>query len=170
MKSFIKIFLVLVGMIAKLSLVLLFIACNHDYKENKYIMTEYWYITKVKDKDTLSKYPLNNKGIYHFGYDSLITSCQFKYYGINHTINMYSDYFYVPPESAHITYELDSIGIFFSHNTNWYNYGKLQSNNDSINSLVDNAIEYIYKNEELHCIRCIPDENKTGFRRGTKYL
>jgi hypothetical protein len=163
MKSLMKIFFILAGMITNFSFIFLIESCNHQDKENKKTSTEYWYLTNGEEEDKITTYPVNGKIPFHDSKDSLLSDYDFTYKSIKHSIKMYTNDAFAPIDGGILKYELDSIGIIYNRSTTWFNYGRLLSNNDSINSLVDRALEYIIMRPKLHCYHCCPPEGNNKF-------
>lgn len=117
--------------------------------------------TKTKDlffysnKNNLTFDTLTRENIYrHESKDSLIYEQDFEFNGKSHSIKMFSSDFYAPTDGGQLTYELDSLGIIYSRSTTWYSYQRLKSNNDSLNLIIDAALENIILYPSLHCYHC----------------
>ena len=139
--------------IFSLLLVLLIYSCNLQTKKSK-ISTDIFYYTGIRNLriDTLPKKIIP----FHGKKDSLIAIKAFELYGHNHLIRMYTDEFYEEViDGGNLIYEIDSLGIFYSRSTSWPSYSRLKSNNDSINYLIEVALENILLNEQLRCYKFI---------------
>ena len=66
---------------------------------------------------------------------------------------MYTSDNHASTDGGQLMYELDSFGIIYSRSTTWRSYVRLQSNNDSINSLIGAALETILLYSKLSCYR-----------------
>jgi len=91
---------------------------------------------------------------YHATKDSLIGSRTFNFNGEIHKIKMFTTDFYAASDGGELFYELDSLGIIYSKSTTWYGYTRLYSNNDSLNSVINVALENIILFPDLHCYSC----------------
>lgn len=138
--------------IFSLLLVLLIYSCNSQTKKSK-ISTDIFYYTGVKnfriDTFNLSMLPFHEKR------DSLITKGEFELFERKHQIRMYTHISGATDED-NLLFEIDSIGIFYSRSINWPSYSRLKSNNDSINILIDFALENILMDERMRCYSYFP--------------
>ncbi len=92
-----------------------------------------------------------NKISHHVPQDSLIAEQEFEFNSNRHLIQMYTSDLHAPVDGGHLFYELDSFGIIYSRSTTWFAYQRLKSSNDSINSIIDAAIENILLYPKLSC-------------------
>ncbi len=88
--------------------------------------------------------------------DKFIGSTNFIYNKIGHSIKAFTSDNHAPIDGGRIYYTLDSLGIIYSRSTTWYNSVRLQSNTDSINNLLSQALGNILQNPKLHCYNCPP--------------
>ncbi len=86
--------------------------------------------------------------------DELIATEHFKYKEQYHIIKMYSSDNHAPVDGGGLKYSLDSIGVIYSRAIWWPNFGRLASNNDSINDLISTALGYIISRSSLRCFYC----------------
>ncbi|MGY2132525.1 hypothetical protein ACW9KT_09865 [Hymenobacter sp. HD11105] len=86
--------------------------------------------------------------------DTLIAYFNFALGERRHFIDVYTSDFYAPEDGGTLLYELDSLGVIYGRSTTWFKYSRLQSNNDSINEIIDVALEHIILRPELHCYLC----------------
>lgn len=93
---------------------------------------------------------------FHEKRDSLITNKEFELYGQMHLIRVFTSDYYAATDGGRLMFEIDSLGIFYSRSTTWPSYSRLRSNNDSINNLIDLAIENILIDESMRCYGCFP--------------
>lgn len=98
--------------------------------------------------------------------DELIATEYFKYKEKYHVIKFYSSENTAPVDGGRLAYTLDSLGIIYHRAVWWPNFGRLSSNNDSINDLISTAFGYIMMKPSLRCYYCsdkhthIPEEKK----------
>jgi hypothetical protein len=138
--------------IFSLLLVLLIYSCNLQSKKSK-ISTDIFYYTGIKNFriDTLNLRMLP----FHEKRDSLITKGDFELNGRMHQIRMYTK-ISESTDGNNLLFEIDSLGIFYSRSINWPSYSRLRSNNDSINILIDFALENILIDERMRCYSYLP--------------
>lgn len=86
--------------------------------------------------------------------DTLIAFLNFTVGNRRHFIDVYTNDFYAPEDGGVLLYELDSLGVIYGRSTTWFNYRRLHSNNDSINEIIDVALEHIILRPQLHCYLC----------------
>lgn len=97
--------------------------------------------------------------------DELIATEHFKYKEQYHIIKFYSNENTAPVDGGGLKYTLDSIGVIYDRAVWWPNFGRLSSNNDSINDLISTAFGYIMMKSSLRCYYCndkhthIPEES-----------
>ena len=75
----------------------------------------------------------------------------FQLNGKSHTIKMFTNDLNAGHDGGELFYQLDSLGIIYSRSTTLYSYRRLRSNNDSINFLIDVALENILLYPKLCC-------------------
>lgn len=68
--------------------------------------------------------------------------------------NIYHDF---AADGGLIEYELDSIGVIYFKSLTWEGYGRLITNNDSLNQIINIALEHIIARSSLHEERAIID-------------
>lgn len=86
--------------------------------------------------------------------DELIATEHFEYHRKSHTIKMYNSDNRAPVDGGGLKYTLDSIGIIYIRPIWWPNFGRLSSNNDSINDLINAAYGYMLMRKSLRCFYC----------------
>lgn len=86
--------------------------------------------------------------------DELLATEYFKYKEKYHIIKFYSSENTAPIDGGGLKYTLDSIGVIYHRAVWWPNFGKLSSNNDSINDLISTAFGYIMMKSSLRCYYC----------------
>ncbi|ASS48590.1 MAG: hypothetical protein A3D31_07460 [Candidatus Fluviicola riflensis] len=79
--------------------------------------------------------------LYHDSKDSLIEQYVFSTNNESHFISLFSNEHYAGIDGGELSFELDTLGIIYSCSTTWFSNIRLKSNNDSINELIDIAIE-----------------------------
>lgn len=148
--------------IAFLSLV----SCSNSKKEN--IAEDLFYYTSSQIeyndfcRDTFSLKNLR----FHRNEDSLVTSLDFKLKNKTHQIRMYTNFFdsKIALDGGGIFYELDNIGVIYSKNDYSCFYNRLRSTNDSINEIINTALENIIAYPRLHNIdHLMPKEETVEF-------
>jgi hypothetical protein len=122
------------------------IACNTKKTTTKDI--KLFYISLDRNKDVVDTFPYVKKIINSAEY-ILIHQEGFKYYEKYHAINLYSNRPTAPCDGEYLKYELDDLGVIFIKNTTWNSYLRLKSDNDSINELIDRAMEQIMLSKEF---------------------
>ncbi len=133
-------------------LLVVLIACSPKEKKQKDLFFYTSYITKYNnfDRDTFDIKKLK----FHQEGDTLGASFSFEFEGKNHEIRMYADYCGSKPpvfDGGIIFYELDKLGIIYSKSNSFTNfYRRLRCTNDSIDRLIDIALENIIAIPELH--------------------
>jgi hypothetical protein len=78
---------------------------------------------------------------HHDSRDSLLEQFKFKTNNERHLISLFSNEHYAAMDGGHLIFELDTLGIIYLCSTTWFSNMRLKSNNDSINELIDIAIE-----------------------------
>lgn len=91
---------------------------------------------------------------WHHDQDTILASVSFRFRGTMHEIRMFTNDFYAPTDGGVLMYELDSIGVIYQRSTTWSSYSRLHSNKDSINAILEVALENIILNQDLHCYQC----------------
>jgi hypothetical protein len=66
-----------------------------------------------------------------------------------HFINGFTNYPHAPPDGDYVSYELDNLGIIYTKSLTWKSYTRLHSTNDSINNLIEVALEHVILNQDL---------------------
>jgi hypothetical protein len=149
--------------IKHLIILFILIACNTKKATTKDI--KLYYISLNRDKDMVDTFPYvkkNNKSDEYI----LIHQEGFKYYGKYHAVNLMSNRQTAPCDGEHLKYELDDLGVIFIKNTTWNSYSRLKSDNDSLNELIDRAIEQIILSDEFTNLKLDtihPKERKIKF-------
>jgi hypothetical protein len=126
-------------------LVLFSCKANHSKQIDLFFYTSY--ITKNNNfnRDTFEMDQLK----FHKPTDSLGAKFSFELEGKKHEIRMFSSSFKGGCGGS-IFYELDQLGIIYSKKSFSNFYKRLRSTNDSINNLIDVALENIIAIPELH--------------------
>ena len=139
---------------------LLCASCLQQVQKNKEKTKKFYYLRNYRDGlDTIDR-----KVVYHSPKDSLIGSRTFKIKGESHQIKMFTTDNYAAIDGGELFYELDSLGIIYSRSTTWYGYTRLYSNNDSLNRLINQALENIILYPDLHCYGCeLVDKTTVSF-------
>lgn len=132
-------------------LILTFMSCNHN--QNKEITFYYEYkdsvissFTKIDTIKDVAKIPKHQKG------DSLLSQVKIYYKNQEHLISKYIDAKYISGvycDDGSIFYELDNLGIIYSKSIIWESFKLLKSTNDSINHLINFALDNIISHKEL---------------------
>ena len=131
-------------------LLLILIACKTKKTSKKEI--KLFYIFQSQNIDKLDTIPYNKKNIISKD-DTLIHQEAFKYYGKYHVINMTTNQFKAGIDGGEIRYKLDDLGVIYKKSTTWYSYMRLVSDNDSLNNLIDRALENIFLHKEFTCLQ-----------------
>ncbi len=79
-----------------------------------------------------------------------------------HFINGFTNYPHAPPDGDYVSYELDNLGIIYTKSLTWKSYTRLHSTNDSINDLIEIALEHVILNQDLdgELKKLIPKQQK----------
>jgi hypothetical protein len=128
-----------------------FVSCDRSAEIKLKEPLKFYYFTYshyTKDPDSL------NKIYWHNSQDSLLASAFFETDGISHKIRMFTSDFYSDIDGGGLSYELDSIGIIYDRSTTWHSYGRLHTNSDSLNAIIEVALENIILQQSLHCYQC----------------
>lgn len=86
--------------------------------------------------------------------DEQVAKGYFSYNKKEHSIKVYTSDNQAPIDGGRLYYTLDSIGTIYSRSTTWWTSLRLQSNNDSINDLINAAYAHILMKPSLHCYQC----------------
>jgi hypothetical protein len=125
-------------------------ACNSNNTIKKELKLFYLCKQPNNDKmDTLSYLNVRKTN----AKDTLIYQDVFKYYGKMHTLKMTTNEFNTAIDGGQIRYQLDALGTIYSKSTTWEGYMRLQTNNDSLNHLIDRALEFIIEKKEFTNIK-----------------
>ena len=126
------------------------IACSNKKTDEKtlqyYVVGSTGKITKDTSNSTKAERPDSA--------DQLIGQGVFNYYNKDHVVKVYTSDNHAPIDGGRLYYTLDSLGVFFSKSTTWPGFGRLKTNNDSINDLLTQAFVYILNTPNLHCYQC----------------
>ncbi|WP_143434992.1 hypothetical protein [Hymenobacter roseosalivarius] len=125
--------------------------CTED--ENKKKPITFFYTGFLLPKYNIESITVD-KIMRHNAKDSLISSLHFNNFSSNHTITMYTNAFYAPQDGGTILYELDSLGVIYGKSTTWRQHRRLHSNNDSIDEIINTALEHIILHSQLDCYQC----------------
>lgn len=120
---------------------LIFVSCSQEKKEKSDELTFHYVINNHDSRriylDTVTIENLRH----HDSRDSLLEQFRFKTNGESHFISLFSNEHYAAIDGGSLIFELDTLGIIYSCSTTWFSSVRLKSNNDSINELVDIAID-----------------------------
>lgn len=86
--------------------------------------------------------------------DDLLAQDFFHYKTKDHILKLFTSDNHAPVDGGRLYYTLDSIGIIYERSTTWPGFGRLKSNNDSINDLINQAFAHILQKPQLHCYQC----------------
>ena len=131
-------------------LIISLFACSSKKTSNK--KDKLFYISYSRKTESYDTVPYSNLNSVYKN-DTLIHQEAFYYNGINHVINMTTNEFTAPCDGGAIAYKLDDIGIIYLKSTTWYNYLRLKTDNDSLNNLIDRAIENILLYKNFTCVK-----------------
>ncbi len=81
--------------------------------------------------------------------DSLLAMEYFELNGTGHGILMFTNDFHASIDGNYVIYELDDLGTIYTKSLTWKNYARLKTSNDSINEIIDAALENIILNPRL---------------------
>ncbi len=84
--------------------------------------------------------------------DTFLVQSRFELNGKRHWINLYTNVLYCGVDGGYLAYTLDSMGIIYMKSTTWNSYGRLKCTNDSINEIINVALENIILNQNFHDI------------------
>ncbi len=129
----------------------LFVCCEKQQIRSEKI--KYFYLSYFQNQTTIDtvKYEeiaaIDSK-------DELLETKNFQFKGVYHQIKFYTSDNHSIVDGGSLSYTLDSFGKIYECSTTWPNFGRLSTNNDSINDLINVAIGYIIMNPSLHCYHC----------------
>lgn len=133
-------------------------SCGENEKESNPV--EFYYIrcfSDIRKGFKIDTIPTKGKDIIGTLSDSLFLSREITIYGNSHTLKKYSNVHHAPVDGEYTYYELDSLGVIFYTLITWESYGRLYSNNDSINKIIDLALlkalsedEYKFRNHFIN--------------------
>jgi hypothetical protein len=132
-----------------LILTLFFVSCAEKPKKPK---IKFWYsfhshTDKEHSSDTFEIDQIKQGN----GDHSLIAREGFSYKDKGFGISMFTNEPNAPIDGGIIYYELNHLGVIYSRSTTWFSYSVLKSNNDSINDLINVAIQNILLSDKLRC-------------------
>ena len=142
----------------RLSLIVVFalglgiVSCNRQEQKYKATLLFYYRYTNGETRDSVTITQISK----HKMPDTLISEQSFEFKGNPHFIRMYTDDNHAPHDGGHLVYELDSLGIIYGRGTTWRSYTMLQSNNDSINALINAGLGTILLYDKLRCYGAPP--------------
>lgn len=124
-------------------------SCKKNSKKNDNLLFYYTGSNQYEQfrSDTFNASKINH----HSKRDILLVQQEFQFNNKSHFISVFTNDLYAPIDAGYLIYELDTIGAFYSRSTTWYSYRRLKSNNDSINLVIDAAIENILLYPKLSC-------------------
>lgn len=88
---------------------------------------------------------------HHDPLDTLIASTEFMLNGHEHLINIWTSDLVAPMDGGSVYIELKDLGVIYYRSTSWYSYRRLKTNNDSINYIIDTAIDNVVLNFTIGC-------------------
>ncbi len=125
-----------------------FVSCNSSNKSA--IKKElYCYRNTDKNGEFLSRKFKRGNIKKHHDLDILLEESNFIFNGNRHVIRIYTNSFHCPIDGGRLVYELDSLGIFYSKSTSFYDYAVLMSTNDSISKIIERGLENIIFYSEI---------------------
>lgn len=83
--------------------------------------------------------------------DTLIGSTEFTLNGQDHRISMYTSDLVAPMDGGFVYFELKHLGVIYYRSTTWDSYRRLKTDDDSLNYIIDTAIDNIVLNPTLGC-------------------
>jgi hypothetical protein len=104
------------------------------YNHNGTMRTDSLTYDKIKQHDPL---------------DTLIASTEFTLNGHAHLINIWTSDLVAPMDGGSVYIELKDLGVIYYRSTSWYSYRRLKTSNDSINYIIDTAIDNVVLNFTL---------------------
>ncbi len=146
-------------------LVSIFVAttgCTDNIKiKNKTILYYLIISNRSNNQDTISYRDIEQPD----SLDRLITKDFFTINKKDYTIKAFTSDSHAPMDGGRFYLTLESLGIIYSRSTTWFNCATLQSNNDSINKIINQALAYSLLKQQLHCYQCYeqPDTGKIKF-------
>ena len=78
--------------------------------------------------------------------DTLVGSTEFALNGHDHVLNMYTSDLVAHIDGGSVYFELRNLGVIYYRGTTWFAYRRLKTNNDSINEIIQTAIDHIALN------------------------
>ena len=78
--------------------------------------------------------------------DTLIGLTEFTLKGRDHILKMYTSDLVAPVDGGSVYFELNDLGVIYWRSTAWFAYRRLKTNNDSINEIIQTAIDRIVLN------------------------
>lgn len=133
--------------------ILIFYGCADKNSKVEKAKTKYYYL--YTNRHGLPADTFKYEEVNHIdSIDELLATEYFDYRGKSHIIKMYSSDNRAPVDGGGLKYTLDSIGIIYGRPIWWPNYGRLWSNNDSVNDLIHAAYGYMLMRKSLRCFYC----------------
>lgn len=93
--------------------------------------------------------------LWHSISDSIVLMTQFELNGTGHQIRTFNNYSSSHSDNERFLIELDNLGVIFKSNLTWNSYVKMISDNDSINEIIDMAINLILINNEQSIFKSV---------------
>lgn len=93
--------------------------------------------------------------------DRFIAEDYFTYNKKEHIIKAFTSDGHSPMDGGRYYLTLDSLGIIYSRSTTWFYFTTLESNNDSTNKLIKQALGFALLRQKLHCYQCCDDPDST---------
>jgi hypothetical protein len=104
------------------------------YNHNGTMRTDYLNFDKIKQYDPL---------------DTLVASTEFSLDGHEHLVNIWTSDLVAAMDGGAVYIELKNLGVIYYRSTSWNSYRRLKTNNDSINYIIDTAIDNVVLNFTL---------------------
>jgi hypothetical protein len=127
------------------------IACTEVSDETK---NELSYLTTYTKNGVFKTEMIKvKKALKHENKDTLLFSKSFLTNNIHHEIRKYTNLNYSPIDGEIVLYEVDNLGVIFSCNLSWNTFKQMKSSNDSINEIINIALQNIIRfNDQKYLI------------------
>ncbi len=112
------------------------ISCEQEKNDKRYYVRDYY----ENGKKIVDSVVIENS-IYSPKEDSLFYKKEILVNGRIHTLKKYSNIHKSPIDGEHVYYELDDWGVIYYSSLSWKSSKTLHSNNDSIEMIINKAIE-----------------------------
>lgn len=156
-----KTFYAIMRVIPIVLILLSFTSCDHNKNVQKDEKILFFIVSTTKDFKTYNSDSVQINKIKHVDInDTLLEQSMFELNGEMHWINLFTNYPHAPMDGGYLAFELDTLGIIYIKSTTWNSYSRLKCTNDSINNLIDVALENIILNNKFHNIDLTKIESK----------